>query len=153
METEGDLREVARELVELDEAWDPRHRKFRTPQDWLVAILRSLDVDPAKPAFIQALRQLRHPLWAPPTPAGYSDRVRDWGDPDSLMNRAELARTLAVRLEGDGGAEWSDQDLPSLGTVVALAPDDPLRSVLADSTLDVPDRIALAFAGPAFQWR
>jgi uncharacterized protein (DUF1800 family) len=173
METEGDLREVARELVALDEAWEPRYRKFRTPQDWMLAILRAVGNDDANPAVTRVLRQLRHPLWAPPSPAGYSDLNRDWGDPDSLMNRAELARTLAERtgrdgLGGSGGgpgagrssnpgtgqsAGAGGRDLRPLGTVMPLEPDDPLGAILADTSLDASERIALAFAGPAFQWR
>ena len=44
------------------------------------------------------LRQLRHPLWSPASPKGFSDATTDWADPDSLLNRAELARSVARRL-------------------------------------------------------
>ena len=151
MDTEGDLREVARELVALEAAWDPRHRKLRTPQDWMLAILRAVGNEEVNPAISQVLRQLRHPLWAPPSPAGYSDLTRDWGDPDSLMNRAELARTLADRTAR--GVRRGNRDLRPLGTVMSLSPDDPLTPLLADTSLAASERIALAFAGPAFQWR
>jgi hypothetical protein len=30
---------------------------------------------------------------------------------------------------------------------------DPLQTLLADNTISTSDRIALAIAGPAFQWR
>ncbi|MEE2900092.1 MAG: DUF1800 domain-containing protein, partial [Gemmatimonadota bacterium] len=38
-ETGGDLKAVALALVDLEEAWSPDSKKFRTPQDWLVAVL------------------------------------------------------------------------------------------------------------------
>jgi uncharacterized protein (DUF1800 family) len=148
METDGDLREVARALVRLEVAWDPRHRKFRTPQDWLVAVLRAVNTREVGAPGVQILRQLRHPLWAAPSPAGYSDLRRDWGDSDSLMNRAELARTLATRVVGRRRL-----DPRPLASVLPLADGDPLPGLLADSSIDVPERVALALAGPAFQWR
>ena len=37
--------------------------------------------------------------------------------------------------------------------VVDLADNDPLRRLLADNSIAAADRVALAIAGPAFQWR
>ncbi|MBT8402809.1 MAG: DUF1800 domain-containing protein, partial [Gemmatimonadetes bacterium] len=103
-DTEGDLREVARAVVHLESAWDPERAKFRTPQDWLVALLRGVDSREVPPAVLGVLQALRQPMWAPPSPKGYGDTVADWADPDSLMNRAELARTVSRTALGRGGA-------------------------------------------------
>ena len=46
-ETAGDLRAVSRALVELPEAWDADTKKFRPPQEWLIAVLRALDIETA----------------------------------------------------------------------------------------------------------
>jgi uncharacterized protein (DUF1800 family) len=146
LDTEGDLGEVARTLVRLDAAWDPDYRKFRTPQDWFVAVLRAVNAGEAGGNFPQILQQLRHPLWAPPSPKGFGDLRREWADSDALMNRAELARTLARRA-------GRRADLRPLVTVVALGADDPLLAMLDDASIPVDERVALAFAGPAFQWR
>ncbi len=143
----GDLREVSRALVTLEPAWDPAHRKLRTPQDWVVAALRALGARTAPVAFAGALRQLRHPLWAPPAPNGFPDSEAAWADPDALMNRAELARTLGRRVAPGG-------TYPRGFLEVMDAPaGDPLPGLLADGTLDPAERTALALAGPAFQWR
>jgi uncharacterized protein (DUF1800 family) len=96
----------------------------------------------------QFLRQLRHTPWAPSAPKGYGDTKREWADPDSLMNRAELARTLAGQMAGRG-----DLDPRRLLDVVDIADGDPLRTLLADRSIPVPERMALAVGGPAFQWR
>jgi len=149
LETEGDLREVARTLVQLDAAWDPRYRKFRTPQDWFVALLRAVGTDEVGQNFPQILQQLRHPLWGPPSPKGFGDLRREWSDSDSLMNRAELARTISQR----AARRAASADVRPLATTMELQPGDPLPSVLADSTVPANERFALAFAGPAFQWR
>lgn len=146
LDTEGDLRETALALVDLDVAWGDS-LKYRTPQDWLVASLRALDVDAIPPQVPGVLGQLRQPLWAPPSPKGYSDVLGDWGDPDGIMNRAELARSLAERL-GQGTADPS-----ALLTTVDSDRAGPLTTLLGDPTVSPTERIALALAAPAFQWR
>jgi uncharacterized protein (DUF1800 family) len=143
----GDLKAVARALIELPEAWDERWQKFRTPQDWLVAALRGFDQREIAPTAMPVLRQLRHPLWAPAAPKGFGDSTREWADPDSLLNRAELARTFVRRLRAER------RDPRELLDVVDIDRADPLRSVVTDSSIASSDRLALAIAGPAFQWR
>ena len=97
-DTDGDLRAMANALIEMPEAWEERHRKFRTPQDWLIAVLRAFNATEASENLMPLLRQLRHPLWSPQSPKGFGDKTQEWADPDSLLNRAELARTVARRL-------------------------------------------------------
>jgi uncharacterized protein (DUF1800 family) len=145
--TGGDLRAVAAALIDIQDAWTDTTRKFRTPQDWLVAILRAVNAPSVNLMTLPVLRQLRHPLWAPQAPKGFGDTVQEWADPDSLLNRAELARTLARRMRDarlDGAA---------LLDVVDVGAGDPLRALVADTSIAAGDRVALAIAGPAFQWR
>lgn len=73
--SDGDLRVVSNALIEVPEAWGEDTRKFRTPQDWFVAVLRSFgarEVNDNAPAI---LRQLRHPLWSPQAPKGFGDTM------------------------------------------------------------------------------
>ena len=144
---DGDLRAVAAALIDIQEAWIGDTRKFRTPQEWFVAVLRAVNASEVSEMTLPVLRQLRHPLWAPQSPKGFGDSVQEWADPDSLLNRAELARTFARRLRG------SQIDPRGLLDVVDVAASDPLRKLLADDSIAPADRVALAIAGPAFQWR
>lgn len=146
-ETGGDLRAVAGRLVSLEEAWDPEALKLRTPQDWLVALFRAVGLGDAPEPTAGLLRQLRHTLWAPGAPKGYGDTEREWADPDSLMNRAELARSAARRASRGG------LDPRRLLEVMEVADGDPLPDLLADEAIDRAERVALAVGGPAFQWR
>jgi uncharacterized protein (DUF1800 family) len=146
-ESDGDLRAVSAALVELPEAWSEGARKFRTPQDWLVAVLRAFGAEEVSEATMPALRQLRHPLWSPQAPKGFGDKTQEWADPDSLLNRAELARTIARRLRSHR------IDPGSLLDVVDAGAGDPLQKLVADNTIAADERIALVLAGPAFQWR
>ena len=141
------MRVVARALVDDPDAWQEDSRKFRTPQDWFVAVLRAFGVRDVRPNAPALLRQLRQPLWSPQSPKGYGDGLQEWADPDSLLNRGELARTIS-RLPGINAL-----DPRVLLEVVDVPASDPLRTVIADTTIPAGERIALAIAGPAFQWR
>jgi uncharacterized protein (DUF1800 family) len=145
-DSNGDLAVVSRSLIELPEAWRDDLRKFRPPQDWLVAVLRATGSSEVGEAVPNVLRQLRHPLWAPQAPKGFGDTMQDWADPDSLLNRAELSRTIARRLRGS-------VDPRQLLDVVDLPAGNPLHDLLSDTSIAVDERVALAIAGPAFQWR
>lgn len=145
--TDGDLHAVAAALVDLPEAWSDGARKFRSPQDWLIAMLRAFNATEVSETVTAVLRQLRHPLWSPSSPKGFSDTTTDWADPDSLLNRAELARTVARRLR------VARVNAGVLIDVIDVAAGDPLRTFLADGSIPVDERLALVVAGPAFQWR
>jgi len=146
-DSDGDLRAVSSALIDLPEAWNDSARKFRTPQDWLVAVLRAFDAAEVSEATMPLLRQLRHPLWSPQAPKGFGDKTQEWGDPDSLLNRAELARTVARRIRA------RQVEPRGLLDVVDVSTGDPLRGFLADNSIAADERVALALAGPAFQWR
>ena len=151
-DSEGDLRAVSSALVDLPEAWSEDARKFRTPQDWLVAMLRTFETREVSDAAMPQLRQLRHPLWSPQAPKGFGDTTQEWADPDSLLNRAELARTIARRMRPSArGAQRIDPRI--LLDVVDVPAGDPLHALLSDGAIAPDERIALALAGPAFQWR
>lgn len=145
-DTEGDLLRVSQALIDLPEAWSEDSAKFRTPQDWFIAAGRALGVDTFPPRVGLVLRDMRQPLWAPPSPKGYDDLMGPWADPDSLMNRAEMSRTVAdaVALRADPTA---------LLEVVETRPDGGLATLLADRSIPVSERVALAIGGPDFQWR
>ena len=145
--TDGDLKAVARALVDEPEAWREDARKFRTPQDWFVAMLRAFGASDASPNAPVVLRQLRQPVWSPAAPKGFGDALQEWADPDSLLNRGELARTIA-RLPA-----VRTLDPQSLADVVDVPAGNALHAMLADRSIAVPERLALAVAGPAFQWR
>jgi uncharacterized protein (DUF1800 family) len=146
-ESKGDLNVVAAALIDTPEAWTNEARKFRTPQDWLIAVLRAFQATDVGDNVGPVLRQLRHPLWSPAAPKGFGDSMQEWSDPDSLLNRAELARTVARRIGG------RSVDPKALATAVDVAPRDPLHGFLADTSIPAGERVALAIAGPVFQWR
>jgi uncharacterized protein (DUF1800 family) len=146
-ESRGDLRAVSEALIDLPEAWDDAARKFRTPQDWLVAMLRAFEVTDVSDRVMPILRQLRHPLWSPAAPKGFDDGTAEWADPDALLNRAELARSVSRRLR------LPRVDPAALLDVIDIPGNDQLPRLAADGSIAADERAALVLAGPAFQWR
>ncbi|HEX7284193.1 MAG TPA: DUF1800 domain-containing protein [Vicinamibacterales bacterium] len=145
--THGDLRAVSEALIDLPDAWREPARKFRTPQDWLVAVLRAFNATDVAAALMPILRQLRQPLWSPAAPKGFDDGTAEWADPDSLLNRAELARTISRRLR------LERTDPAALLDVIDIGAGDQLHKFVSDSSIPADERVALVLAGPAFQWR
>ena len=153
-DSDGDLRAVSAALIDLPEGWSESARKFRTPQDWMVAVLRAFGAAEASEAVMPLLRQLRHPLWSPQAPKGFGDKTQEWADPDSLLNRAELARTIARRIRASNAGRGAQRIDPRILIDVADVPaGNPLHALLADASIAADERIALALAGPSFQWR
>jgi uncharacterized protein (DUF1800 family) len=145
--SDGDLGVVSRALIEEPDAWREDARKFRAPQDWWVAVMRAFGAVEVRPNTPAVLRQLRQPFWSPPSPKGFGDAMQDWADPDSLLNRGELSRSMS-RQPAVGRL-----DPRTLLDVVDVPAGDPLHAMLADDKIPARERIALAIAGPAFQWR
>ena len=67
------------------------------------------------------------------------------------MNRAELARSVADRVGRD--LERSGVPVSRMLEVMEVEAGDPLAGMLTDPSIDTRERLALAIAGPAFQWR
>jgi len=145
--TGGDLRAVSLALLERDSAFYGTERKFRTPQDFIIAAARALGVNDFDRATLRALQSMRHAFWSPPSPAGYGDKVQGWADPDSLLRRADLAKALTRRTRGRN---------TDIGAILAETMEVANPSALVQILDQQPDRntqLALLLASPDFQWR
>jgi uncharacterized protein (DUF1800 family) len=97
LETDGNLKELAKSLVSAPESWNAPRSKLKRPGEWIVAAMRavggvSADVGP----FIQAQNLLGEPLWRPPAPKGFDDTSAAWMD--GLAQRIDIANQLARRV-------------------------------------------------------
>jgi uncharacterized protein (DUF1800 family) len=99
LDTNGDLKELARTLVTAPEAWTTSRTKLKPPGEWIVAALRATGVTPPdiRPV-MQAHNMLGAPLWRPPAPKGFSADSADWID--GLSERLDVANELARRVAG-----------------------------------------------------
>jgi uncharacterized protein (DUF1800 family) len=97
LDSDGNLKELARSLVSAPEAWAAPRSKIKPPGVWFVAALRATGITPPdiRPV-IQAQNLLGEPLWRPPAPKGFSDDSAAWMD--GISERVDVANQLAGRV-------------------------------------------------------
>jgi uncharacterized protein (DUF1800 family) len=95
LDTEGDLKEVAKALVSAPEAWTASPGKLKRPGEWIVALLRATGRPPDVRRILGAQNLLGEPLWRPPAPKGFPDEDAAWID--GLSQRLEMATQFAQR--------------------------------------------------------
>jgi uncharacterized protein (DUF1800 family) len=96
LDTDGDLREVARTLVGAPESWSPEQAKIKRPGEWIVAGRRATGTQGQIDRMTRLQALLGEPLWRPPAPKGFPDDNATWLD--GLALRLESANTFAQRV-------------------------------------------------------
>ncbi len=145
LDTDGDLKVVAKTLVSAPEAWAAPREKLKTPGEWIVSALRATGVTPPdiRPV-LQAHNLLGQPLWRPPAPKGFPDDSAAWMD--GLAERLDIANQLARRVaplvDPEGAVDLALGPLASPETRQAVA--------RAESR---PQALALLLMAPEFQRR
>lgn len=151
LEQDTDLSAMYRTVVNSDEAWqEERARKFRSPQDFVVAAVRAagIGVDGAQmEPLLELLSRLGQPLWEPRNPAGFSDREVAWISGDALWKRLQAATALAARVPSDAAPP---HEMAQLVLGPFLDADTTQAIQRAES---VQAAYATLFSSPAFQWR
>jgi uncharacterized protein (DUF1800 family) len=121
----GDLAIVSRALVEAPESWALPPEKLRSPDEFVAASLRAIDVPPDAPPLVGVLNVLGAPFWRAPGPNGYPIESAAWLAPESMMMRLDVSLQLAHRartkLEPDAlaasvlGANFSPETKQAMG--------------------------------------
>jgi uncharacterized protein (DUF1800 family) len=144
-DTNGDLGAASAALIELPAAWQPGV-KLRTPLDYLVASVRTLDLpQDQRPNMVGVLYGLGQPLWAPPAPNGWPDRTADWAAPEAMLRRIDWASGFAGRIGTSDVLEIADA---TLGPLLRPATGDAIRH--AGSRREA---MTLLLTSPEFQRR
>jgi uncharacterized protein (DUF1800 family) len=145
LETDGDLRQVSKALVEAPEALSPQRTKIKRPSEWLVACIRAAGFnDGDVRRILPALERLGEPLWRPPAPKGFGDANGDWIDGVAL--RIDTANAFAQNFGG------SLDPTAMLETALGLLASAETRSTIARAE-SRPQALTLLFMAPEFQWR
>jgi uncharacterized protein (DUF1800 family) len=145
LETDGNLKEVAKALVTAPEAWAAQRAKLKRPSEWMIGAMRAIGTAPADVGpVVQAQNLLGEPLWRPPAPNGFADKDEAWID--GMAQRLDIA-TQAARRFGD-----KVDPKTVLDTVLG-----PLASAETRQTINRaesrPQALALLFMAPEFQRR
>ncbi len=118
LDTEGDLKEMARALVAAPEAWAAEQAKIKRPAEWIVAALRATGQTGDIRRIVGGLNLLGEPLWRPPAPKGFSDANAAWlaGIAERLDIANAVAQRIADRLDPRAVAEASIGPIASAET-------------------------------------
>jgi uncharacterized protein (DUF1800 family) len=97
----GDLRALAKTLIESKEAWDHPAEKLRTPYEFVMAAYRLVNVMPQDVGqLLGALGALGQPVWGPAGPNGHSDAFEALAAPEAMKTRLEIAWAFGRRAGG-----------------------------------------------------
>jgi uncharacterized protein (DUF1800 family) len=145
LDTQGDLKEMAKALVTAPEAWDAPRSKLKRPGEWIVGALRATGVTPPDIGpVMQAHNLLGEPLWRPPAPKGFADDSAAWLD--GLAQRIDLANQFARRQ----GAEADPREV--FEDVLAPLASAETRQTIARAE-SRPQALVLLLMAPEFQRR
>jgi uncharacterized protein (DUF1800 family) len=98
-DTGGDLGPASAALIDLPDAWKP-DAKLRSPQDFVIASLRGLDLPPDRqPQLVGILGGLGQPAFGAPQPNGWPDAAAEWAAPEAMLRRIDWAYSVAGRAE------------------------------------------------------
>ena len=144
LDTDGDLKEITKALVESPETWDQQRLKLKRPTEWLMSAWRAIGVVPDAQRGLQAMGYLGERMWRPSAPQGFPDVQSAWID--GLAQRLDIANRIAelvqARIEPD---EFVDVALASLAT------DETRKSIARAESRQ--QGLTLALMAPEFQRR
>jgi uncharacterized protein (DUF1800 family) len=144
VDTDGDLKEVARALVTAPESWTPERGKIKRPGEWLTAARRATGLPGDVRRTTRAMTGLGEPLWRPPAPKGFSDDSAVWLD--GLPQRLAIANLYAQNV-----AERVDTASLVDTALGPLASAETRRTVAASESK--PQALAVLLMAPEFQRR
>jgi uncharacterized protein (DUF1800 family) len=96
VDTDGDLKEIAKALVEAPETWDEQRLKLKRPSEWLISAWRAIGTAPEPRRILDSLAYFGERLWRPVAPQGFSDLQAAWID--GLAQRLDVANRIADRV-------------------------------------------------------
>ena len=149
LKTGGDLSELARAVIHLDDAWQAESQKLKTPEELLVSSARAL----GGYAIFGGVRDLRkiyeslgQPPFGAPAPEGWSDNAADWAGPDAIKKRLEWANRVGQR--GQSKVTASEFIENALGPLASSATRTSISRAESNA-----QGLTLALMSPEFQRR
>ena len=94
--TGGNLADLARAVIDLDEAWAPEQQKFKTPEELVVSITRITAAGPPyRGAIGNVYASLTQQPFRAPSPAGWPDDAASWAGPDAVKKRLDWVNAIS----------------------------------------------------------
>ncbi|MEE9330077.1 MAG: DUF1800 domain-containing protein [Parvularculaceae bacterium] len=111
----GSLPALHMALIEAPEMWHPNPVKFKTPQEFIISMMRMTGTElPPRRGMLKVLKSLNHMPFYAPSPAGWSSVGKDWASPSAIKQRLIISTNFAK-----GGARQID---PAALAELAIGP-------------------------------
>jgi uncharacterized protein (DUF1800 family) len=144
LDTDGDLKEVAKTLVSAPQSWSPEQAKIKRPGEWIVATRRATGTQGQIGRMTRVQALLGESLWRPPAPKGFPDDNATWLD--GLALRLESVNVFAQNV----GADLDPQTVLDIA-LGPLASDETRRTVARAESKQ--QALAFVVMAPEFQRR
>jgi uncharacterized protein (DUF1800 family) len=99
LDTDGDLRQTVKAVIDSPEFWDPRSydAKVKSPFEYVASAVRAIGgrLDDPTP-LARSLQQMGEPLYGAQPPTGYSNNASSWVNTGALLARLNFALALAA---------------------------------------------------------
>ncbi|MBS7545030.1 DUF1800 domain-containing protein [Ancylobacter oerskovii] len=141
----GDLKELARSLIESPQAWEAPADKLRSPQEFLFAAVRLTGKPDQVKMALGQLVAMGQPMWNPGSPKGFPDRSDEWLSPTGIKTRLDVADQIG-RIAG--AADPLELAEAAFGASVSQ---ETLRAIRRAESR--PQAVALLLMVPEFQRR
>lgn len=142
----GELKPVYRTLIAMQEAWEDPLAKVKTPNDYILSVMRAIGVEADDVRLASAFRMLGQVPFSAPSPAGWSDRAKDWISAEALLQRINLAQYAAR-----GASRMLEPNDLLADTIGPVASQETRQAVLRAGSRE--EAVTLLFASPEFQRR
>ncbi|USD62834.1 DUF1800 domain-containing protein [Vibrio sp. SCSIO 43140] len=155
LENEGMLIPVYITLINSTLKNSSQQLRFRTPQEWYFAVLRSADFEPNARQMQQMLRQLGQPPFMPGSPAGWSDKDSDYNSSSALTQRWQVANQIAkllVRQMERSKQNVDDKLIQMTQRLYGSEVDEHVLTAM-DKAQDPTSKLVVLWMSPQFQYR
>lgn len=163
-ETNGDLREVYREILFSPEFTDVTYykSKFKTPFEFVASSLRATDARIDNPqSLLRSLKMMGQTVYQCDVPTGYYDQAESWLDPGVMVYRWDFAIQLQRgKLKGVSIPDSFYQPLTKISRsyaakklmqMIAPGPEDPATLKTLGRVSDLKNMTGLALGSAPFQ--
>ncbi|MCJ2376777.1 DUF1800 domain-containing protein [Vibrio sp. ZSDZ34] len=155
LESEGSLLAVYQALLTHPSAYEPFKRRFRTPNEWFFAVLRSAAIEPSAKQMQGMLRQLGQEPFMALSPAGWPDSDADFNSPSALTQRWQVANQVAQLLMNSlkAGEISASDKLTAMIEMLYGSTLEQHTQVAIENAPDPLSKFVLLWMSPQFQYR
>jgi len=142
----GQLVPLYKTLLGLPEVWQNPIGKIKTPNDYIISLMRASGLEAEDKLLASAYKNLNQVPFSASSPAGWSDQGKDWIGGEALLRRIDLAQSVAKAIH----TKVSPQNVfaQTIGPVASPATTEAVRRAGSPA-----EALTLIFASPEFQRR